>query len=1007
MIDKKITALIGKAIREGKYLNITYQNKSGEITPFWICILDINAKDELRVNMFNVTKDVPLLDKKIFISSIQSADILKFSHCDVSEKLIKKLDEDDSLQVYEFDLYDNNILNYYLECYKANKDPFLHKAHLIQGVDLTELAKENPYPLTDEQQKKIIKDIYHNDYRKYYEYELAISEFSIDLPSKGKFVIAYRKLTLDPVNKTLHLGSKTQFNPNFYIKDVKHSLSYYTDLSPADFEAVYTKDREEAERILEANFKTGELINTRPEVVVLGYAQIDIAGIYENIHAEYELKEMEIPLKAFFQNLSLLDRQNRKEPHIALYDQNINIDQIQTIYNALKYPITYVQGPPGTGKTQTILNIIVNCLTNGKTLVITSNNNVPIDGIKDKLFLGKYNNKEILLPVLRLGNNECVAQALQLIKERYAFETKDVPKEELLFNLKEKSKEKNRKLLERIKNHETRIEQLQNLEFVSSLLSKGGNRLLEKEKHAIEEKLRQLPETNNDDLHNLYEVIKDNQQLLQFFYYESLRYVKRLSTKEYASLVEILEIEESGKQVREFNKWVADDENLEKLTKVFPIILTTNISSRKLGRKYKFDLLVMDEAGQCDVATGLIPISKCKNMVLIGDTNQLKPIVVFEERIGQHLMRLFNIDKIYDYHNNSILSLFKRIDNISRDILLSYHYRCGKKIINYSNMRFYESRLNLSKIKVDGELKLIDVNNVNQQSRNASIEEAEEIVKYIADNKLKDVFIITPFRNQEAILNLYLAKAKASNSIDQSVSSGTIHKIQGRENKTIIISTSISRNTTAKTYDWIKNNSQLINVGVTRAQENLIVVADKRAIDMLSRKDDDLYALVDYVQKNGTTQIRQSNANRFTIGFSNDSKFEDEFYKTMSHFCSIQGSRFERNVKVLDVFPEEINNHTVNKKEFDGVIFQGRIPKVVFEINGAEHYRNKRWMDSDKIKMQLLQSKGIDSISIPNSYVKHYEFIRELMNKIKGGVYQKSLFEEYDSTDLNTILETI
>ena len=87
MIDKKITILIGKAVREGKYLNITYKNKGGETTQFWISILDINAKGELRVNIFNVTKDNPILDGKIFISEIQSAEILKFSHYDVSENL--------------------------------------------------------------------------------------------------------------------------------------------------------------------------------------------------------------------------------------------------------------------------------------------------------------------------------------------------------------------------------------------------------------------------------------------------------------------------------------------------------------------------------------------------------------------------------------------------------------------------------------------------------------------------------------------------------------------------------------------------------------------------------------------------------------------------------------------------------------------------------------------------------------------------------------------------------
>lgn len=129
LIDKKILFLIGKAIREGKYLSITYKNQQGEITPFWISILGINEKGELRANLFNVTKDDPIWDAKIFLSRIQTAEILKFSHYEVSESLIKKLDEDEKLQVYQFDRYENNVLNYLMECYKANKDPFLYRAH--------------------------------------------------------------------------------------------------------------------------------------------------------------------------------------------------------------------------------------------------------------------------------------------------------------------------------------------------------------------------------------------------------------------------------------------------------------------------------------------------------------------------------------------------------------------------------------------------------------------------------------------------------------------------------------------------------------------------------------------------------------------------------------------------------------------------------------------------------------------------------------------------------------
>ena len=999
MIDKKIEELVGKAIREGKYLNITYKNKNGDVSPFWISILDLNANDELRVNIFNVTKDEPILDAKIFISSIQTAEILKFSHYEVSDTLIKKIDEDKSLQKYDFDKYDNNVLNYYLECYKANNDPFLHKLHLIPNIDLLELINQSPFQLTDEQQNYIIKKIYNNDYNTFYDYELALSEFSIDLESKGKFVVAFRKLTFDPIGKTLQIDSKTHFNSNFYISNIKYSLSYYTDFSPTDFEVLYLKDKLSIIELLRGNFKSGELPNTRSEIVVLGYPQIDISYIYDEINSEHANKEMEIPLKAFFQNSSLLDRKNRKEPYILLYDNNVNIDQLRTIYNSLKYPITYVQGPPGTGKTQTILNIVANCLTNNKTLLITSNNNIPIDGIKDKLFLGIYKNKEILFPMIRLGNNKFLIEALKNIKKLYEFETKDVPKEDLLFNLKEKSKENNKILLEKLKNYEDRVDLEQNLEFINGLLSKGSYWLLEQEKIKLEERLNQIPKTTDDNVKGIFEVIKNNNQLLQYFYFESLKYIKRLKTKVYSRLVEILYIEDEVKQVKEFNKWIADDENLEKFTKVFPIILTTNISSRKLGKKFKFDLLTIDEAGQCDIATSLIPISKCKNMVLIGDTNQLRPIVVFEKIRNEQLMIQFEINEFYDYFNNSILSVYKKVDNISRDILLSYHYRCGKKIIGYSNMRFYESRLNLTAIKNIGEVKLLDVNNVNHKNKNSQIEEAKEIVNYIKENKLSDVFIITPFRNQEEVINNYLNEAKEAGEIEHSVSCGTIHKVQGQENKTIIISTAISRQTTSRTYDWIKNNSQLINVGVTRAKENLIVVTDKKAIDILSQKNDDLYALIDYVEKNGTTQISQSVVNKFTIGFSNDSKFEDEFYKTMQHYCSIKGSRFKRNVKIIDVFPEEKNNKLVNQKEFDGVIYEKGVPKIIFEINGSEHYTKKKTIESDKIKIEILRTKNIKRLFIPNQYVKHYEFIRELINKLNGDGYQKSLFDGYESTN--------
>ncbi|MBP5995244.1 MAG: DNA helicase [Crocinitomicaceae bacterium] len=993
MDESKIIELIGLAINDGKYLSVTYKNQKGGITPFWICILDIMNNDELSVHIFNVTKDNPILNSKISISGIQTLELLNFTSYKVPEFLKLKIESDENFKKFRINRFDKNVLNYYLECYEANRDPFLYRTHLIPKVDLSTFLKENPYKLNDDQLKTILKEIYHNDYNKNVHYELAISEFSIDIESKGKFVVAYKKLTFDPVKKNLHLSDNTYFNANFYINNIRFSLPHYTDLLAEEFEELFVNDKNSAIDLLKSNFNQGESPNTRPEIIVLGFSQINISKIYEEINIEFESKKAEIPLKVLFGDLSSTNRKNRKEPNIVIYDNLVDVDQLRTIYNSLKFPVTYVQGPPGTGKTQTILNIVVNCFTNNKTLLISSNNNIPIDSIKDKLVLGKYKNKEIVFPIIRLGNNNFVLSALKKIKELYLYENNDVPKDNLLAKIKENSREKNKQLVERLKEFENRIDLKQNIEFIDGLLKKGNNFLLEKEKHVFEEKLAKIPENSNEDLTGIFEQIKGNNQLLQFFYFESLKCIKRLKNKEFRSLIDILHLENDEEKIKSFNKWISDDENLDRFTKVFPIILSTNLSSRKLGKSYKFDLLVVDEAGQCDIATSLIPISKCKNMVLIGDSNQLKPIVVFEEVRNKELMNKHGVKEVYDYYKNSILSVYKNIDNISRSILLSQHYRCGRKIINYSNMRFYENKLKLSSTVQDGAVMLLDVNNVNQSKKNAQIEEALEILNYIKNNDLSDVFIITPFRNQEVILNSLIKQAKEKGEINDSVECGTIHKIQGRENKTIIISTAISKSTNPKTYNWIKNNSQLINVGVTRAKENLIVVTDKKAIDILSNKKDDLYALIEYVQKNGTTEVKGSNANKFTIGFSNDSKFEDEFYKTMQHFCSTTATIYRRNIKIVDLFPELKGDYSISAKEFDGVIFENNQPKVVFEINGTEHSTCKKAMESDKIKMRFLQSKNIQLFLIPNQYVQHYEFIRSLINKVNGQGYQRSLFE--------------
>ena len=155
--------------------------------------------------------------------------------------------------------------------------------------------------------------------------------------------------------------------------------------------------------------------------------------------------------------------------------------------------------------------------------------------------------------------------------------------------------------------------------------------------------------------------------------------------------------------------------------RVIGVVICTNLSCDKLGSpKPQFDLVIMDEAGQCNIASSLIPIVRGSSLLLVGDTNQLQPVTVIETNVNENLMEKYGVSEEYDYVHNSILSTMLRKDNNSKNILLRYHYRCGKKIANFVNQRFYGKKLKLLNDK-EGDLLYYNIQNTNTSNEKPQI----------------------------------------------------------------------------------------------------------------------------------------------------------------------------------------------------------------------------------------------------------------------------------------------
>lgn len=994
---------ISKAIKEGRWLHISYINKSNENTNYWIAINDIIFdQKKFKVRMFNPSISMDTIDADIYFDRIQTAEVIENTSYGVPDDLVDKIEKNLSkCEWLNYDHFNHNILNYYIECNMLDNDPCQKEYSLISGIDLNILKKNKHFKLSDEQMKQIIKDIYKYDINKKDNnyYTLAMNYLSIDINQK-KYVVCYYPLTFNPKEKTLVVDEKIRFNQSFLVLGKKYSLFNYINMNIDEFTTTFIERKDDYLEIINNNLKHGEYINQRPEIMLIQRnISINLSETYNVIENKYNNNRLPIPLKSFFGNITRRNYPTMKKPSLIILDKKININQMRVLYNAMKYHITYVQGPPGTGKTQTIINVILSAFVNDKTMLICSSNNKPVDGIVDKLQFN-YNGENINFPYLRLGNFEDVKKATLKIKQLYNYQTDKIPQDELLEKIKINNDDQNKRLNELLNIQEKRIEIENCLECSTKLKSSFENKnskliiIIKKKIEELKNKLQKLPEITNEQLISLFVPLNENNQLKQFLFFRSLQYITKLKKSKYADLITICNIEDDNERALEFNKWTAIDDNMKKLTEVFPIIFSTNISSIKLGTpNFMFDLVVMDEAGQCNVATALLPIAKADSLLLVGDPNQLKPVIVLEEEVNNELMEKYNVPNQYNYKTNSILDVMTEIDNISKYILLKYHYRCDKKIINFSNQRYYNNSLNLSFVENNGELVLLDVKNQNSKNKNEVYEEAVGIVDYIERNNIHNAYIITPFVNQKELIKSLL---KMKNIDD--IKCGTIHSLQGAETDTIIFSTAISPKSSKKTVEWVKDNYELINLAITRAKNKLIIAADTEAISKFSDKNDDLYNLIQYVKNNGLVEVPPNESVKIEIGKSNGSKNEDEFFKTISHFCSCYKSfDAERNVRLNKLFK---NEHNIEEMEFDLVLYEKRTfgskkPIIAFEVNGGEHFGVLSRERSDKRKMDLCEKNNIKLVFISNSFVKAYKYISDIIIAAKDkSAIQLSLFDE-------------
>lgn len=985
---------IFRAIHEGKWLSIEYRNKEHQISKYWIGIYNLNpAKRTLKVEGLHLGRYTTETFDVIYIDSILSSSIVEGSYCPVNQELVRDI----YLNPHKYkELFEHpvnlKILNYLEMCNRLDTVPYHSDFELIRHLD-RESFHGADYPLNEEQFRMIVK---------YFQYgtrekkdgklrlkQLAMNVLSIHTP-RGLYVLAYRNLQLDVKRRVLHPEEDISICTEYTLDGRKENIRKYLDAEEYELLKEFTQNQEQIKDCITRH--GSQAVDDMPYMIGLGMdILLDLHKEYEAVIEMYQKEEVTAPIRAFFGEM--VSRPVRRKAYpIVLADQKVNLDQLLAINNAMKYPVAYIQGPPGTGKTSTIINTIVTAFFNEKTVLFASYNNHPINGVVEKLLGMKYQNHRIPFPALRLGSNEKMQEALEYIRNVYEQTRKIAVYKSTLDRNREGRIERAKRLSGLLRRYEERLDLEERRETIHRVLEFENEQSIsfqmlpfqaDLQGRQMEQVKRRIEKTGDITEEEAFSLLDDNvEELKKYLYYTSASYIKKIDLPRHEELKNIIFNQNKKLQLEEFARYLSKKENIRKLQEIFPIVATTCISAHKLGEpEPMFDMVIMDEASQCNLAVSLVPVIRGGSLMLVGDPQQLNPVIQLEELVNQKLRKKYNISEEYDYRKNSIYKTFLACDAVSDEILLHYHYRCHEKIIGFNNKKYYNEKLCI-KTKSDEKepLLYIDVKDSQSNGKNTAPAEVEEILRYAAANRDKTIGVITPFVNQRKLLEEAAREARLAN-----VDCGTVHAFQGDEKDVVLFSTAITQQTGQGTYQWLKNNKELINVATSRARDKLVILADMKHLDWLHQQDkeDDFYELVQYTRQNGMSKVTQKKANSRALGvkpFSTET--EEAFLKNLNHALEniwLSQNRFfvQQKVDAEELFPEYPGH------QFDFVVYEkqkdGEIPVLAIELEGREQLEEELLRQRERQKQEISDVFDLKVIRVENSYARRYNHIKEIL----------------------------
>ncbi|MEM7478699.1 MAG: ATP-binding protein [Planctomycetota bacterium] len=558
-------------------------------------------------------------------------------------------------------------------------------------------------------------------------------------------------------------------------------------------------------------------------------------GVLHELKLVAEASQYSAPLQAVLGGKKTASPSTKKRTLLA--PNILSRAQERVAHGCRTFTVTLVIGPPGTGKSHTIASVALDHLANNKSVLIASRMDQAVNVVADKIeqFVGESDS------IVRAGRKQHLRRLKDSIDNMlHGISAPEESTKTSLSILREL-----RRLDKEILKEEHSIDQSQKREIAwGKAETDAGSGLLSSLKRHLSKTVNEwcLSDFDGWDRIEAYQTLleKRNELNREFIRLNLQERNAQLLNNQRSDLVrfsQAIRARSDGKQKRLFQEI-----DFSALLHAFPVWLCklSDLANVLPLKEELFDLAILDEATQCDIASCLPLLQRAKRVVIVGDPKQLRHISFLSEQRHQTIAGDCGIDseeqERMHFRRNSILDLASANARQEQIVFLDEHFRSLPGIIDFSNREFYKGKLavmrqrphaNAHPANAQNGNRIIRVQGQRAKTGKNSVEAAQILAAIKTrigqqvdqqEHAVQTFGVLSPFRQQVDYIAAQLDQGLSMDEMKRhDVLVGTAHTFQGEERDVMYLSLALDDASHSAAFRFLEDPN-LLNVSITRAR---------------------------------------------------------------------------------------------------------------------------------------------------------------------------------------------